>query len=369
MANNRLITGAYIIRLKKTPFAVDIDDMNRAYVCELDAHKRRENQVWWVEPLPHYEDDADARKNGRVYTITNVATNKCLDLVDGLAAERSEVSAVLGCGLPWQKWRIRRVEDSDGDYYTLTNFHTGTVLDFDIQTGKGRAPGRCYCRNRDTPSTTQRWEFVVPLVAVPPGWIQIQNSSNNRFLQQTYATLPPFLAEHPVPSKQSCYRETWGAQWAFIHPPNHGGASTQTCWLIKNRLTGGLLGFREQVYKNSKKRNVHANEVVPTSDNALQWSVEADTEGRWEIVNQEVKYPLMAGVIRSYVFGTNGAERENDVGCFEVSCPSQAVPAHLEGFASWLLTRAGHKSKTLGVSVPPPAYELHQEDQKDGPLA
>ncbi|KAL7266205.1 hypothetical protein RUND412_011260, partial [Rhizina undulata] len=101
------------------------------------------------------------------------------------------------------------------------------------------------------------------------------------------------------------------------------------------------------------------------------WSVEVDTEGRREIVNQGVKYPLMAmaGVIKHHPFGTNGAERENDAGCFEVSCPSQAVPAHLEGFASWLLTRADHKSKALGVSVPPPAYKLHQEDQKDVPLA
>ncbi|KAL7268203.1 hypothetical protein RUND412_009185 [Rhizina undulata] len=275
MANNRLITGAYIIRLKKTPFAVDIDDMNRAYVRQLDAHKRRENQVWWVEPLPHYEDDVDARRNGRVYTITNVATNKCLDLVDVLAAKGSaaEVNAMQSCGLPWQKWRIKRVEDGDGDYYTLTNFHTGTVLDSDVQIRT--ADRRYHCRERNTPSTTQRWGFVVPLVAVPP-------AGSKSIIPQTTVSCnkptPPCRLDVDSPAEP---RRSLDADVLAHQEPAHGG----------------LLGFREQVYKNSKKRNVHANEVVPTSDNALQWSGEVDTEGRWEIVNQGVKYPLMARVI------------------------------------------------------------------------
>ncbi|KAL7268202.1 hypothetical protein RUND412_009184 [Rhizina undulata] len=287
-----LPTGAYVIQPHGTLSVIRLDEEESkpAKLAAYDVHKYRDHQIWWVENLPHDEDDPDADDKGRVYTITNIAKNKSLHLLDGSSESGISVYAIQSSGLPWQKWRIRLVKniDSGSDYYTVTNLHSNTALDFNSTISKNISPsGTCDCRTPSASAEEQRWAFTLPLVAVPSGWIQIQNVETGRFLQHNYLSLPPFLAKNPVPLKPTYYRATWGLQWAFVYPLEHKENNPQNLWLIKNRLTGGLLECRA-ASDDHKTANVHASEFKLTNLDYRQWWVEISPSEGWKIKSREV---------------------------------------------------------------------------------
>lgn len=70
--------GAYVIRNKGTSSVLHAQ--NPCGDHNLLAHAQDERahfseQIWWIEPLPDYEDD-----HGVVYSITNPASRKALDM-------------------------------------------------------------------------------------------------------------------------------------------------------------------------------------------------------------------------------------------------------------------------------------------------
>lgn len=121
MATEIIPTGAYVIRNKKTSAVLHICSPDVAAVPESQtvAHPRdeikfREQQIWWVERLPEYEDDT-AHEQGPVYSITNTASGLSLDVSGAGTANGVRVNAFPGHGGYNQKWRLRGVQDASSE--------------------------------------------------------------------------------------------------------------------------------------------------------------------------------------------------------------------------------------------------------------
>lgn len=85
--SDTIIAGAYVIRNKKTLTVLHIEKagpkngFSGLSVCEQDERRFTNQQIWWIEPLPDYEDHEPER--GTVYSITNPASGKALDINPG----------------------------------------------------------------------------------------------------------------------------------------------------------------------------------------------------------------------------------------------------------------------------------------------
>lgn len=84
--SDTVIAGAYVIRNKKTLTVLHIKkaDQNKfsgLSTCEQDERRFMYQQIWWIEPLPNYEDHEP--EGGIVYSITNPASGKALDINPG----------------------------------------------------------------------------------------------------------------------------------------------------------------------------------------------------------------------------------------------------------------------------------------------
>lgn len=78
--SDRIIAGAYVIRNRKTSTVLHIEEVGK---CELLAYRQDESvyqnqQIWWIEPFPDYEDHEPEK--GLVYSITNPGTGMSLDM-------------------------------------------------------------------------------------------------------------------------------------------------------------------------------------------------------------------------------------------------------------------------------------------------
>jgi hypothetical protein len=108
--------GAYIIRNQGTSAVLQINSQNQYGVAPItaniqDEEKYREQQIWWIEADPCYEElntlKEKTAKEGGVYRISNIARSMSLDQGHSRAPSR----AVIGYehhGAPWQLWRFRR---------------------------------------------------------------------------------------------------------------------------------------------------------------------------------------------------------------------------------------------------------------------
>lgn len=79
MEANEIPTGAYVIRASRTSTVLEIQEtslLNWSWVVisEQDENNRRDQQIWWIEPLPTDEDDAEEV----VYSITSIASGRVL---------------------------------------------------------------------------------------------------------------------------------------------------------------------------------------------------------------------------------------------------------------------------------------------------
>lgn len=81
--SDRIIAGAYVIRNKKTSAVLHIAKLGswELLAYEQDESTYKNQQIWWIEPLPDYEDHEPEK--GLVYSITSPATGKSLDISPG----------------------------------------------------------------------------------------------------------------------------------------------------------------------------------------------------------------------------------------------------------------------------------------------
>lgn len=84
---------------------------------------------------------------------------------------------------------------------------------------------------------------------MPAGWVHIKNSASNYLLDHSHIACPPTL--FPAPSLSSAEKmsvpskayASWGTQWCFARPKTYDpeNKNNAATWVIKNRLTGGVL--------------------------------------------------------------------------------------------------------------------------------
>lgn len=163
----------------------------------------------------------------------------------------------------------------------------------------------------------ESWEFVIPTVAFPSGWLQIQNVSTGDLLSHSYAYCPPVLLPPPATPTSSQYRESWSTQWTFIHTkafvPDFPRANA---WCVMNRLTKTLIG--------DVKVGLAAWESEPNDDHGHSWKLKLDSACHWKIINYKTSCLLEQ---------TNKPRN----GGKEVICISQSVKGD-GGDKTWLLT-------------------------------
>lgn len=78
---DKIIAGAYVIRNKQTSTVLHAKNPFREIEVTVETHDERthfNSQVWWIEPLPNYEDSEGEKS--LVYSITCPASGKSLDM-------------------------------------------------------------------------------------------------------------------------------------------------------------------------------------------------------------------------------------------------------------------------------------------------
>lgn len=177
----------------------------------------------------------------------------------------------------------------------------------------------------DTASGSEEncWEFVIPAVGYPPGWVHIQNKGSGDLLSHTYLHEPPVLLPCPDSLKPSQYREGWLFHWALVNSTGFNPASTveKNSWCIRNRLTGAILVNNAWDVEKTRLDRVNAWKMGRTGDST--WKLELDTSHNWKITNLESKCLLQ----QTNVPRNNGTQ---------VICANQVFSLR-EGTMSWVL--------------------------------
>ncbi|KAL7272655.1 hypothetical protein RUND412_004527 [Rhizina undulata] len=155
-----LPTGAYIIRNKNVNMVLRMCERDVS-AFHLDSHRHREEQIWWIEPLPEYEDELE---DGGIYTISIIPRSFSIDAKQD-RSPGAQISVHESHGELWQEWRIKPVKEDTEDVWN------GGVIDIPGD----NPPDNANCASAQFVDTNpqQRWEFLIPLVDVPAGWIQI----------------------------------------------------------------------------------------------------------------------------------------------------------------------------------------------------
>lgn len=137
------------------------------------------------------------------------------------------------------------------------------------------------------------WEFVIPVVAFPPGWLQIQSVATGDLLSHSYASCPLVLLPPTATPKSSQYRESWNTQWTFIHAqafgPDFPAANT---WCIMNRLTRTLIRNVTYLVNGELETGLAAWESGSNDVYGRSWKLELDSACRWKIINYETSHLL-----------------------------------------------------------------------------
>lgn len=139
--SDRIIPGAYIIRNKKTATVLHTDKLYFKGSSSVLAYKHEvkfaNQQIWWIEPLPNYEDN-----EGPVYSITTPASGRSLDVNPGEGTAYISVSGecrLIGWDLDpdkayclcafkhhgeaWQRWRIKNCINDEGVQVISANIY------------------------------------------------------------------------------------------------------------------------------------------------------------------------------------------------------------------------------------------------------
>ncbi|RPB06552.1 hypothetical protein P167DRAFT_569101 [Morchella conica CCBAS932] len=279
--SERLRAGAYIIRNKYRSLVLHAqiaefgkEEGSSVVVIGRDESVYRYQQIWWIEPIPYQE-------HINSYMITNTGTGQALELTGG----KLEINKNVGGAR--QRWWIERFTgDDERIYYNIISIGDERIMHITpADVGCGR-PALC-TGDGESDSDTQSWEFLKPVVAIPPGWVRIMNISTGHVLCHDYNTSPPVLIPPPAQLPPQ-YRETWGTQWCFhkiLNPgPWNDKATARLAWVVKNRLTDAVLHVQEDKY------NVWTVQASGNQEyNEYQsWSLEFDEDGNWIIRNEEM---------------------------------------------------------------------------------
>lgn len=146
------LPGAYYIRNKKTSKVLHIDkvyfDGNNRVLMHDQEVKFGNQQIWWIEPLPDYAD-----KTEPTYFITSPGSRRALDVNPGACIASNAVLEnrwlliVIGRNLApdqaygiyiashhgesWQRWKIRRINDDEGEQVNPADWDVDPVLPVD----------------------------------------------------------------------------------------------------------------------------------------------------------------------------------------------------------------------------------------------
>lgn len=142
--------------------------------------------------------------------------------------------------------------------------------------------------------TEVRWDLLIPVVAFPPGYFQIQNEETGYFLTHTYLSTPPVLSPPTRLTYPSQFRESWSTQWtltdARIYKDEVDGEddldiTENNRWIITNRLTGARLANTPAI----DNPYVTAWETEPTDyeDHIWRLELDSDSDGNWNIIHHE----------------------------------------------------------------------------------
>jgi len=106
--------GSYVIRHVGTGLALSYagQDKLTTEIRDEGNPQYREDQTWWIEPLPKQHEFE--KKTPTLYTITRLVEGKSLD-----APESKSVGVLCtyrSHGAPWQLWRFVSLPDSEGWY-------------------------------------------------------------------------------------------------------------------------------------------------------------------------------------------------------------------------------------------------------------
>ena len=174
-------------------------------------------------------------------------------------------------------------------YYSIVN--TSRCGDVALDTGaahNGWPLETWYPKDR---KSSQLWEFIVPVVAIPAGWTQIRNLATGHVLSHTGLGDRPVAVIPPSPSSRYQYSEGWSLQWQFSARLSR--ADTNNCkdletveWIIENRLTGAIL-CREALHdlSSATMKESYDRELCSSGWTCLNglWHPEVSLGGHWII--------------------------------------------------------------------------------------
>lgn len=209
---------------------------------------------------------------------------------------------------------------SSRTYYTLTSIENNRLLDLVVQSEKSWGVSQPYISGREK----QCWNFVLPKVAFPCGWFQIQNLETGALLSHTYPSSLPVLSSPPATILPTQYRESWHTQWTSVHvqsySPEYQCTTGPNTWCIKNRLTKAFLGNTKHgvIAWETDLLAVGSNKFktgIPIPE--YSWKLDLGPDSSWKIINHSTLC-LLARVQESNT---------------EVACTSKNVSRN----KSWLL--------------------------------
>lgn len=144
-----LLPGAFYIRNKKTSTVLHIDKIpfngGPRVLMHNQESKFGNQQIWWIESLPGYAD-----KTEPTYFITSPGSGRALDVAPGagitsnaypeyhesLVLTRRNLVPDKAYGIyvashhgeSWQRWKIRRVNDDEGEQVYPVDLDVGFVF-------------------------------------------------------------------------------------------------------------------------------------------------------------------------------------------------------------------------------------------------
>lgn len=164
----------------------------------------------------------------------------------------------------------------------------------DIKDNNAATGAKLHTQRYSRDNEQQHWEFVIPVVAFPPGWFQIQNVDSKDLLSHKYTFNPPVL--EPVNPSQlpSQYRETWNTQWTLVDPRLYNkDIAEENTWCIMNQLTRGFLNVSQsQIASMTGWPGVYASRTESSNFSEHRWVLELDPAYNWTIAYHSTSYLL-----------------------------------------------------------------------------
>ncbi|RPB02455.1 hypothetical protein L873DRAFT_464790 [Choiromyces venosus 120613-1] len=248
MAIDTIPRGAYLLRLWDTEL---VATSASAYPTETsykdvrtEIHNEATNrgcQIWWIERVPGDEEN-DGFPDKQKYTITHCGSER------GLVKNGQKASVNRLHGRPEEHWNFISEFPQFPLYRTYSIKADSSSSRLTVPTSSA-AVGVTLEEAR-SPRPLQIWELIPPTPSIPTGWIRIRNAATEATLAHKFTHLPPYLVPENVLdtycSDGNCDKAT---EWAFVHAllqvySRCGENGTSNRYLMKNRLTGGLLADR-----------------------------------------------------------------------------------------------------------------------------